>query len=72
MAALKEGWTAELRRQKEGWAAAERVRREQWMEAKTAEVKQLTVKGLEVEVRGWAGKATRCHDKELGTAQLMF
>lgn len=57
LAALKEGWAAELRRQKEGWAAAERVRREQWMEAKTSEVKQLTVKGLEVEVRGaWWGK----------------
>ena len=51
LAALKDGWAAELRRQRESWAAAERSRREQWMQGKTAEVKQLTVKGLEVEVR---------------------
>lgn len=29
---------------------AERLKREQWAEAKAAEVKELTVKGLEVEV----------------------
>ena len=50
IAKLKEGWGAELRRQREGWAAAERVKREQWMGAKTQEVKDITVKGLESEV----------------------
>jgi 5-azacytidine-induced protein 1 len=51
LAKLKDGWSAELRRQKEAWSASERVKREQWVEAKTAEVKELTVKGLEQEVR---------------------
>ena len=48
---LKEGWVAELKRQKEGWAAADKQRREAWMEAKASEIKDLTVKGLEGEVR---------------------
>jgi hypothetical protein len=44
VAALKEGWAAELRRQKEAWAAAERTKREAWAESKTAEIKELTIK----------------------------
>jgi 5-azacytidine-induced protein 1 len=47
---MKEGWAQELRRQREGWLAAEKVKRGQWMEAKTREVKEVTVKGLEQEV----------------------
>lgn len=65
MAKLKEGWTAELKRQKEAWAAAERVRREQWQEAKTTEVKELTVKGLEAEVQ----KLLARHKAELQAVQ---
>ena len=56
MSKLKEGWAQELRRQREAWAAAEKAKREQWLESKTREVKELTVKGLEGEVRtrvGW-------------------
>ncbi|KIY95866.1 hypothetical protein MNEG_12097 [Monoraphidium neglectum] len=44
IAALKEGWAGELRRQREGWAAAERARRDAWAEGKAAEIKALTVK----------------------------
>ena len=44
LAALKEGWAAELRRQRDAWAAAERAKRESWAEAKAAEIKALTVK----------------------------
>lgn len=35
VAALKEGWAAELKRQREGWAAAEKASRDKWLEAKT-------------------------------------
>jgi 5-azacytidine-induced protein 1 len=53
IAALKEGWAGELRRQREGWAAAERARRDAWAEGKAAEIKALTVKvGAG---RGWGG-----------------
>jgi hypothetical protein len=48
---LKDGWAAELRRQKEAWAAGERSKRDAWVAAKTQEVKELTVKGLEGEVQ---------------------
>lgn len=51
MAALKDGWAAELRRQKEAWAAAEKIKRESWAEEKTREVKELTIKGLEPEIQ---------------------
>ncbi len=44
VAALTEGWATELRRQKEAWAGAERIKREAWAEAKTAEIKELTIK----------------------------
>lgn len=50
MSKMKEGWSAELKRQRESWAATERTKREAWMEAKTREVKEATVKGLEQEV----------------------
>lgn len=55
MSKLKEGWAQELRRQREAWAAAEKTKREQWLESKTREVKELTVKGLEGEVRTRVG-----------------
>jgi hypothetical protein len=44
LAALKEGWAAELRRQREAWGASERAKRDTWAEAKAAEIKALTVK----------------------------
>ena len=47
---MKEGWALELKRQREGWAASEKAKRDAWMEAKTREVKEVTVKGLEQEV----------------------
>ncbi|KAG2454006.1 hypothetical protein HYH02_001049 [Chlamydomonas schloesseri] len=65
IAKLKEGWAAELRRQKEGWAAAEKQRREAWMSAKAAEIKDMTVKGLEGEVQ----KLLARHKAELSAAQ---
>ena len=64
MSKMKEGWAAELRRQREGWAATEKGKREVWMEAKTREVKEVTVKGLEQEVRG--GRAGWKGDEERG------
>lgn len=53
---LKDGWEVELRRQKELWAAGEKQRRDAWMAAKAAEIKDVTVKGLEGEVRGLAAQ----------------
>ncbi len=53
---LKDGWEVELRRQKEHWAAGEKQRRDAWMAAKAAEIKDVTVKGLEGEVRGLAAR----------------
>jgi hypothetical protein len=54
VAALKQGWAAELRRQRDAWAASEQAKREAWSEAKAAEIKTLTVKvaGLV----GWDGR----------------
>eukprot|EP00798_Chlamydomonas_sp_ICE-L_P006342 gene6342-2967_t len=59
---LKEGWVQELRRQREGWATAERIKREQWMAAKTQEVKDITVKGLEAEHPNHAAKTREVKD----------
>ncbi|KAJ9534350.1 hypothetical protein QJQ45_016047, partial [Haematococcus lacustris] len=73
LAALKDGWAAELKRQKEAWAAGERVKREAWMEAKTSEVKELTVKGLEQEVRPGSvvQKLLAKHKNELTAVQAV-
>lgn len=65
MSKMKEGWANELRRQKEGWVAAEKIKRDQWMEAKTKEVKEATVKGLEGEVQ----KLLARHKSEVQAAQ---
>ncbi|KXZ53290.1 hypothetical protein GPECTOR_7g1184 [Gonium pectorale] len=65
IAKLKEGWAAELRRQKETWAAAEKQRRDAWMASKAAEIKDVTVKGLEGEVQ----KLLARHRAELSAAQ---
>ncbi|GLI64721.1 hypothetical protein VaNZ11_008065 [Volvox africanus] len=65
IAKLKEGWAAELKRQKETWAAAEKQRQEAWMQSKAAEIKDVTVKGLEGEVK----KLLARHRAELSAAQ---
>eukprot|EP00948_MAST-09A_sp_MAST-9A-sp1_P003984 g3984.t1 len=51
----------ELAQKQQAWAAAEKVRREQWTEEKTAEIKAMTVKGLEPEVQRILSK----HKKDL-------
>lgn len=44
IAALKSGWSEELKRLKGAWSAGEKAKREQWVSAKTNEIKELTVK----------------------------
>ncbi|XP_012263429.2 centrosomal protein of 131 kDa [Athalia rosae] len=41
----------ELQRARELCAASEKIRRERWLEAKTSKIKEMTVKGLEPELR---------------------
>ncbi|XP_047354936.1 centrosomal protein of 131 kDa [Vespa velutina] len=41
----------ELQRAKEHFAASEKIRRERWLEARTSKIKEMTVKGLEPELR---------------------
>ena len=41
----------DLAKRRENWAAQERVRREKWEKDKTAEIKKLTVQGLEPEIQ---------------------
>lgn len=49
---LKDAWAVELKRQHEAWAAGDKAKREAWLDAKTQEIKDITVKGLESEVGG--------------------
>ncbi|XP_033216955.1 centrosomal protein of 131 kDa [Belonocnema kinseyi] len=46
--------SVELQRAKELCAASEKIRRERWLEAKTNKIKEMTVKGLEPELRSMA------------------
>ncbi|XP_076757293.1 centrosomal protein dilatory [Xylocopa sonorina] len=41
----------ELQKAKERFAAAEKIKRERWIEARTTKIKEMTVKGLEPELR---------------------
>ncbi|OAD61988.1 5-azacytidine-induced protein 1 [Eufriesea mexicana] len=41
----------ELQKAKEHFAAAEKIKRERWIEARTTKIKEMTVKGLEPELR---------------------
>ncbi|KAL2713892.1 centrosomal protein of 131 kDa-like [Vespula squamosa] len=41
----------DLQRAKEHFAASEKIRRERWLEARTSKIKEMTVKGLEPELR---------------------
>jgi len=47
---LKEKYQRELKSSKEVWAAGEKQRREKWLKEKTAEIKEITIKGLEPEI----------------------
>ncbi|XP_060830202.1 centrosomal protein of 131 kDa isoform X1 [Bombus pascuorum] len=49
--AATERHTVELQRAKEHFAAAEKIKRERWIEARTTKIKEMTVKGLEPELR---------------------
>ncbi|XP_046412848.1 centrosomal protein of 131 kDa [Neodiprion fabricii] len=51
----------ELRRARELCAASEKIRRERWLEAKTSKIKEMTVKGLEPELRSMVEQ----HQQEL-------
>jgi hypothetical protein len=44
IAALKSGWAAELKRQQAGWESGAAAKQEAWRAAKTAEIKEQTVK----------------------------
>jgi hypothetical protein len=44
IAALKSGWAAELKRQQAAWESGAAAKQEAWRTAKTAEIKEQTVK----------------------------
>ncbi|CAL7942716.1 unnamed protein product [Xylocopa violacea] len=67
----------ELQRAKERFAAAEKIKRERWIEARTAKIKEMTVKGLEPELRNIMERHAEeirelrnAHTKELQEAEL--
>ena len=47
---LKEKHQREMKTSKEAWTAGEKQRREKWLKEKTAEIKEITIKGLEPEI----------------------
>ncbi|KZC09207.1 5-azacytidine-induced protein 1 [Dufourea novaeangliae] len=67
----------ELQRAKEHYAAAEKIKRERWVEARTTKIKEMTVKGLEPELRSMMEQHAEemqslrnAHMKELQDAEL--
>ena len=48
---LNNAHVMELKKTRESWAAMEKVRRERWETEKTAEIKSITVQGLEPEIQ---------------------
>ncbi|XP_076683839.1 centrosomal protein dilatory [Andrena cerasifolii] len=69
--------SVELQRAKEHYAAAEKIKRERWIEARTTRIKEMTVKGLEPELRQMMGQHAEevqnlrnVHMKELQDAEL--
>ncbi|XP_076640367.1 centrosomal protein of 131 kDa-like [Colletes latitarsis] len=67
----------ELQRAREHCAAAEKIKRERWIEARTTKIKEMTVKGLEPELRNMMEKHAEeiqrlrnVHMKELQDAEL--
>ncbi|XP_068985844.1 centrosomal protein of 131 kDa-like isoform X1 [Bombus flavifrons] len=75
--AATERHTVELQRAKEHFAAAEKIKRERWIEARTTKIKEMTVKGLEPELRNMTEqhaeeiqKLRNIHMKELQDTEL--
>nr|XP_033337543.1 centrosomal protein of 131 kDa [Megalopta genalis] len=69
--------SVELQRAKEHFAAAEKIKRERWIEARTSKIKEMTVKGLEPELRSMMEQHTEeiqglrnAHMKELQDVEL--
>lgn len=67
----------ELQRAKDHLAAAEKIKRERWIEARTTKIKEMTVKGLEPELRNMMEqhaeeiqKLRNLHMKELQDTEL--
>ncbi|KAG7212680.1 hypothetical protein KM043_012959 [Ampulex compressa] len=67
----------ELQRARDHYAAAEKIRRERWLEARTIKIKEMTVKGLEPELRSMVDRHQQevqeirsAHIKELQDAEL--
>ncbi|KAK9304972.1 hypothetical protein QLX08_003828 [Tetragonisca angustula] len=67
----------ELQRAKEHFAAAEKIKRERWIETRTTKIKEMTVKGLEPELRNMMDqhaeeiqKLRNIHMKELQDSEL--
>nr|XP_012135852.1 PREDICTED: centrosomal protein of 131 kDa isoform X1 [Megachile rotundata]XP_012135853.1 PREDICTED: centrosomal protein of 131 kDa isoform X1 [Megachile rotundata] len=67
----------ELQKAKERYAAAEKIKRERWIEARTTKIKEMTVKGLEAELRNVMNqhaeeiqKLKNAHAKELRDLEL--
>lgn len=75
--AATERHTVELQRAKEHFAAAEKIKRERWIEARTTKIKEMTVKGLEPELRNMTEqhaeeiqRLRNIHMKELQDTEL--
>ncbi|XP_076652034.1 centrosomal protein dilatory [Halictus rubicundus] len=69
--------SVELQRAKEHFAAAEKIKRERWIEARTTKIKEMTVKGLEPELRSMTEQHAEeiqglrnAHMKELQDVEL--
>ncbi|XP_043494468.1 centrosomal protein of 131 kDa [Polistes fuscatus] len=67
----------ELQRAKERFAASEKIKRERWLESRTSKIKEMTVKGLEPELRSMVEQhqleiqeIRRAHMKELQDTEL--
>ncbi|XP_014610786.1 PREDICTED: centrosomal protein of 131 kDa-like [Polistes canadensis] len=67
----------ELQRAKERFAASEKIKRERWLESRTTKIKEMTVKGLEPELRSMVEQhqleiqeIRRAHMKELQDTEL--
>ncbi|XP_076235828.1 centrosomal protein dilatory [Calliopsis andreniformis] len=77
MKAAADRHLVELQRAKEHYAAAEKIKRERWIEARTTKIKEMTVKGLETELRNMMEQHSEeiqglrnAHMKELQDTEL--
>lgn len=71
---LRDKFQRELKENKDAWVAAEKQRKEKWIHDKTAEIKEVTIRGLEPEIERLltkskleAKKLEERHQKELAT-----